>query len=42
LMISDGEAFLAAIKNMDSREILRFIASENPRMVDLSHHLVNQ
>ena len=42
LMISDGEAFLAAIKNMDSREILRFISSENPTMVDLSHHLVNQ
>lgn len=42
LMISEGEAFLSAITNMDSREILRFIASENPTMVDLSHHLVNQ
>ena len=42
LMISEGETYLAAIKNLDNRDIARLIVSENPLKSDLSRHLLNQ
>lgn len=41
LMISEGEIYLAAIKNLDNRDIARLIVSENPSKSDLSRHLLN-